>query len=275
MGTFTYAPEANLYKPWNLQFDPSSITRQALPGGYILWFGQLKDGNTFWLHERGGAIVSLTVSDGMTDLVSADISVPAAPLLAWYNAGSFSGPKWANYLMAGSDTINGSVGADKLYGGDGNDTFHGDAGNDMINAGNGNDTLFGDAGNDTLFGGAGDDTLSGGAGRDGMTGGAGADTFVFDTAPDRTNVDRVSDFVHLQDKLAFSAATFAALSPGALSADTLALGTAATTANQHLIYDQASGSLWYDADGVGGAAQQLVATLTNHAQLSALDLLVI
>ena len=275
MTTFTYAPEANLYKPWNLQFDPSSITRQALPGGFILWFGQLQDGNTFWLHERAGMIVNLTVSDGMTDLVSADLSLPSTPLLTWYNAGAFNGMKWASYLMSGSDTIIGSTGADKLYGGDGNDTFHADAGNDLLIAGNGNDTAFGDAGNDILLGGAGNDMLSGGLGRDALTGGAGADTFVFDTAPAKTNVDKIVDFTPLEDKFALAITAFGALAAGPLTASAFALGTTATNADQHVIYDQATGSLWYDADGNGSAAQQLIAQLANHALLSGSDILVI
>jgi Ca2+-binding RTX toxin-like protein len=257
MGTFTYALEANLYKPWNLQFDPSSITRQGLPGGFILWFGQLTDGNTFWMHEKAGQIVSLTVSDGSVDLVSATLALPSAPLLAWYNASNFSGAKWANYLMSGSDVITGSIGNDKLFGGDGDDW------------------LRGDAGNDALQGAAGNDTLAGGVGKDRLNGGAGADSFVFDTAASKTNVDRVSDFVHLQDTLVFDSAVFSALTLGLLDPAGFSLGTLATTADQHLIYDQTSGSLWYDADGAGGAAQQLVATLTNHAALAAADILVL
>ena len=63
MADFTYAPEAAAYRPWQQTFDPSTIVRQALPGGYTLWFGQLTDGNTFWLHERAGMIVSMTVTD--------------------------------------------------------------------------------------------------------------------------------------------------------------------------------------------------------------------
>jgi len=232
------------------------------------------DGNTFWMHESGGQFVSLTISDGSVDLVSATLSLSSAPIRAWYDASMFSGAKWANYLLSGSDVITGSTGNDKLYGGDGHDTSQGDSGNDVINAGNGNDILRGDAGNDALQGGAGDDTLAGGAGRDGMTGGAGLDSFVFDTAASKTNVDRVNDFAHSQDNLVFDSAVFGTLAPGALDPAAFALGTQATTADQHLVYDQASGSLWYDADGAGGAIQQLVAILANHAALAPADILV-
>jgi len=47
------------------------------------------------------------------------------------------------------------------------------------------------------------------------------------------------------------------------------LGMTATTAAQHLLYDAASGSLLYDADGAGGVAAVLFATVTAGLALSA------
>lgn len=73
-------------------------------------------------------------------------------------------------VLAGKDTINGSVKADIMYGGGGNDTISGGGGGDHMDGGAGNDKLFGKAGNDVLFGGAGNDEL---------TGGNQSDTFVF------------------------------------------------------------------------------------------------
>jgi Ca2+-binding RTX toxin-like protein len=70
----------------------------------------------------------------------------------------------------------------------------------------GNDSLSGGRGADTLDGGAGDDYLRGGPGADLLTGGAGNDTFLID-GPAPTNfadLDRITDFTHDQDRLAFS-----------------------------------------------------------------------
>jgi Ca2+-binding RTX toxin-like protein len=47
------------------------------------------------------------------------------------------------------------------------------------------------------------------------------------------------------------------------------------TTSQHLIYNEATGSLWYDADGSGKAAAVLIAVLDNHSKLTYTDLAVI
>ena len=53
------------------------------------------------------------------------------------------------------------------------------------------------------------------------------------------------------------------------------IGTKATTADHHIVYNSTSGALYYDADGVGGAAQIQIATLSNHALISAGDIVLI
>lgn len=154
-------------------------------------------------------------------------------------------------------------------------------GNNQANAlvGNGAANLLrGLDGNDILTGAAGDDILVGGAGADTLSGGAGADTFRFDLRETAANRDVIQDFVHLADRLAFSRAAFPELSAqpaGALDPLQLALAGAASTAQHHFVYTQATGSLYYDADGVGGAAQVLVATLSTKPVLSAADFLLI
>lgn len=154
-------------------------------------------------------------------------------------------------------------------------------GNALANSLTGNaaaNTLWGLAGNDTLNGGGGDDTLIGGAGADALAGGAGADIFLFDLRETASNRDVIQDFTHLVDRLAFDRAAFtalAALPAGPLDPAQLALGTAATTAQHHLIYTQSSGSLYYDADGAGGAAQVLVAVLSTKPVISAADFMLI
>ena len=154
-------------------------------------------------------------------------------------------------------------------------------GNELANTltGNtGNNQLFGLAGKDAISGGTGDDTISGGLGADTLTGGTGADHFRFDVIETATNKDTIKDFVHGTDKIEIDHSVFAAFAGdplGALNPLELALGTAATTASQHLVYNAATGALYYDANGVGGAAQIQIALLSTKPVLDASDFLLI
>ncbi|MBT2334163.1 VCBS domain-containing protein [Variovorax paradoxus] len=136
-----------------------------------------------------------------------------------------------------------------------------------------NDVLRGGGGNDVINGLAGDDRIAGGTGADILTGGADNDTFVFDSAPNA--VDSITDFnasgsVASGDLIELSLGTFTALSTASgntLSAAEFASlngGGAGNTvgAGVHVIYDSATGNLYYDADGQGVANRTLVATLT-------------
>jgi Ca2+-binding RTX toxin-like protein len=90
------------------------------------------------------------------------------------------------------------------------------------------------------------------------------------------NRDRITDFDPAQDRLEFGHFAFAALGPtGAVAPGAFALGTKATEADDRLIYDEATGTLRYDADGSGGAAAVLVATLGAHTALGVADLFVV
>lgn len=144
---------------------------------------------------------------------------------------------------------------------------------DNILTGNGvANTLSGLAGRDTLWGGAGDDTLKGGAGIDRLTGGTGADTFVFDTLETWAQRDKITDFTPGSDKIALDHTVFALGAPGALDPSAFVLGTRALTADQHVIYNAATGGLLYDADGQGGDAAVLLAVLTGKPVLDAGDI---
>jgi Ca2+-binding RTX toxin-like protein len=138
----------------------------------------------------------------------------------------------------------------------------------------GSDQISGLGGNDSIDGGTGNDTLNGGAGNDTIITGAGTDRVVFNTAIG-ADIDQVQDFSHTFDTFLLDNAIFTALAPGALPAAAFFIGAAATTADQHIIYDSASGALSYDADGVGGAAQTQFAQLTSGLPLANNDFLVI
>jgi len=136
-----------------------------------------------------------------------------------------------------------------------------------------NDQLRGGGGNDVVDGLAGDDRIAGGNGADILTGGADNDTFVFDSAPNA--VDSVTDFnasgsAASGDLVELSLGTFTALSSASgstLSAAEFASSNGggagdAVGAGVHVIYDSATGNLYYDADGLSAANRTLVATLT-------------
>jgi Ca2+-binding RTX toxin-like protein len=144
-----------------------------------------------------------------------------------------------------------------------------------------NDRLSGSAVAESLNGGGGNDTIDGRGGNDTLTGGTGADAFVFDTGPAAGNVDQVTDFVSATDRLNFDNATFTALgADGNFAAGDarFAAGAGFTSgrdASDRIVYDTTTGNLYYDADGSGAGAAQLVATLQGHPALAATDIAVI
>lgn len=137
--------------------------------------------------------------------------------------------------------------------------------------------LFGSLGiaNDRLTGQSGTDILHGGYGRDVLTGGGGADRFVFDHAGEFGSVTVLRDFVPGTDRIGLTLSHFDALS-GLASGATLPdsafhAGAQAETAAQRMIYNAATGALFYDADGAGGETQVLFGVLANKAVLTADD----
>jgi Ca2+-binding RTX toxin-like protein/endo-alpha-1,4-polygalactosaminidase (GH114 family) len=148
-------------------------------------------------------------------------------------------------------------------------------GNTLANAITGNgaaNLLKGEAGNDTIDGGGGGDRIHGGLGDDVLRGGAGADGFFFDTAPGPGNVDRLADFSVADDNIHLSRAVFAGIAAnGPLAAGAFHAGTAAADAADRILYDSATGRIFYDADGSGAAAAILFATVTPGTALTNLD----
>ena len=148
-----------------------------------------------------------------------------------------------------------------------------------IAIGNGGDNAIrGLDGNDTLDGGAGDDLIIGGLGNDALTGGAGRDTFLFDTEGGTAGRDTIKDFAAGTDRIELALSAFGALAgdgPGLLSIAAFTTGTRATSADHHIVYNAATGALFYDADGAGGLAQMQIATLIGRPTLSEVDFVLI
>lgn len=183
----------------------------------------------------------ISVSASYTDLFGAHESVLSAP--AGIVGGVFTGNKSANVLTG--------------TGGD--------------------DSLFGLAGNDKLNGGAGNDRLIGGAGNDVLTGGSGADVFRFDGVPNaKSNLDSITDFLSGTDRIELENAVFTKLAAGSLAAASFVANAApkAVDANDFILYNTTTGTLYYDADGSGKGVAIPIVTLVGHPDLSFTDFLV-
>jgi large repetitive protein len=140
-------------------------------------------------------------------------------------------------------------------------TGTGTAGSDVLAGSSQDDVLSGGGGKDLVFGSGGNDTLTGGTGNDLLMGGLGSDTFVF-AESGTANADTILDFQAGVDSLQLAASAFASAEAnpdGTLKANNFAAQASATTANQHILFDPATGSLFYDADGSGAGAKVLVA----------------
>jgi Ca2+-binding RTX toxin-like protein len=176
----------------------------------------------------------------------------------------------------GIDILFGGTGNDSLFGGTENDTLDGGLGNDSVNGEDGSDKLFGGLGNDSMLGGAGDDTLAGGVGADVMTGGANADIFLFNTALNKkTNIDRITDFSHADDTIQLDDAIFKKAGASTLKAAAFFQGTKAHDASDRIIYNKATGAVFYDDDGTGAHAQIQFAVLTTKPALLSNDFVVV
>lgn len=167
-----------------------------------------------------------------------------------------------------NDTMTGGASNDSLRGGGGTDTLNGGAGNDLLDGGDGADTLNGGAGNDTLIGGLGADRLIGGVGVDS-----------FRLLSPTHGVDIITSYVVVDDVIEVSAAGFGGgLVVGALAAAAFEANATgqATLAETRFVYNNAAGTLWWDADGSGaGARVQITAFAGGVPVLTASEIAVI
>ena len=263
------------------------------------------DGNDRYVVDQTGDVVIETNPDPVTGGIDR-----VASWLAAYTLGD--NVEEGKILLAGAADLTGNALDNTLFAGPGDNVLTGGAGRDTVSyafgtagvtvslalagaqatGGSGSDRLVGienlagspfddaltgDAGTNRLDGGAGRDTLDGGPGPDTLTGGADGDTFVFSFRPtNAADADTIADFNHGSDRLAFDRSMFAALATdqtGGLGAAQFHAGSTAATADDHLIYDQAGGRLYYDPDGSGAGEQILIATLLDAPALSAADVI--
>ena len=148
----------------------------------------------------------------------------------------------------------------------------------VISGNNFNNLLFGGLSNDTLYGGIGNDRLYGEAGNDKLVGGAGSDIFVFNTPLSATaNRDILTDFNHVADTFHLENAIFTKLGAGVhvLNPAFFRAGPKALDANDFIVYNKATGGLFYDINGSGAGGTIPFAVLTNKPVLAANDFVVI
>ena len=86
--------------------------------------------------------------------------------------------------------------------------------------------------------------------------------------------DTLKDFNPVDDTILLSQTAFSALSPGELSQAAFRIGAVATDANQRIIYDSATGQLYYDRDGNGTIAPVEVGKLPGGLAMTAADFFV-
>ena len=255
----------------------------------------------------GTDIVYSSVSYSLND--GSEVESLGALSFTGTTALNFAGNSLANTLLGndGNNQLNGKGGADVMTGRLGNDTYLvNNAGDKAFEAaGGGTDVVYssvsytlandqelenlstitweltdtinltGNSLNNQVIGNAGTNALDGKGGNDALHGKGGQDVFSFTTALGAGNVDDIYGFTSGDDEIQLDNAVFATLADGALNANAFVVGTAAVDADDRIIYNGATGQLYYDADGVGGSAAILFAIVKTAPALDSTDFLVI
>lgn len=210
--------------------------------------------------------------------------------------------------LGGNDILAGGTGVDESYGGLGDDQHFVEnpadqvfesagQGNDRVlagvsyvlsagqsietlstdfNAGTGAIDLTGNEFANSIFGNDGANIIDGRGGSDFLLGLGGADIFVFSAALGSGNVDTLGDFLSGTDRIVLEDSTFVGLTPGAnLPASAFVVGTQAQDADDRIIYNSATGALFFDADGNGAGAAVQFAFLNPGTALTANDFVVL
>ena len=157
-------------------------------------------------------------------------------------------------------------------------SINGVKGNLAISRGTVIEAAVGGKDGDTITGSDYANALYGNLGADRLTGNDGEDFFVFDTAPSAGNADMITDFAVGADSLVFNNAIFTRIGKdGTLDVDAFAANDAGVAGDRgdRVIYDIATGEVFYDADGSRAGKAVLVAEIGAGLALGAGDVLVI
>jgi serralysin len=202
----------------------------------------------------------------------------------------------------GSDYLDGGLGVDRMTGGVGNDRYIVDNALDKVfeNLNEGIDRVdasvsqilalnvenlvltgsdnIGGTGNalaNSIIGNGGNNVIDGKGGKDILRGLAGSDTFAFTTALGGSNIDTVNDYNVAADTFRLENAVFTGLAAGLLAAAAFFKGTAAHDATDRIIYNAATGGLFFDKDGTGAAGAVRFATVSTGLTMTNNDFVVV
>jgi Ca2+-binding RTX toxin-like protein len=128
-----------------------------------------------------------------------------------------------------------------------------------------------------LKGERGADWINGAKGNDVLVGGSGKDAFLFDATLSRTtNVERLTDFRSIDDTLVLDHDVFTKVRGNRwLDSSAFYVGAAAHDSNDRIVYNKATGALFYDPDGSGAAAAIKFAQLNAGTNLRYTDVFVL
>jgi Ca2+-binding RTX toxin-like protein len=267
------------------------------------------DGSDIYYVDDAGDVVIEAANQGAdTIYTSVSYALPAHVEILQATGSdniNLAGNGLANTIVgnAGDNLIDGGAGADRMVGRSGNDIYIvDDAGDVVVEKANGgtdevrssvNYAMTGHVENLTLTGAGaisatgtkfdnviiGNDAanrIDGKGGLDTLTGGGGADTFVFSSKLDAAiNFATITDFENGVDHIALDVKFFKSIGTGGVLDEQFFTFSAPATRDQHLIYDQATGLLSYDADGSGAKAAVAFAQVTPGTILDHSDFLVV
>ncbi len=257
--------------------------------------------------SEGRDIIYTSLSHALA--AGSHVEILSAISLAGTSNINLIGNELDNYIFgnAGENILSGGGGADYLAGGLADDSYYIVSGTETLaeDAGGGRDTAYTDisytltAGADVeilsasavgsttaihltgneiangVIGNAGDNTIDGKGGGDYLAGGGGVDTFAFTTALGAGNVDTIADFQAGIDKIALDSDVFTGLVDGPLPAGAFADSSAPPELDDRIIYNSATGQIFFDADGSDPGAAVLFATVNPGTILMASDFTVI
>jgi Ca2+-binding RTX toxin-like protein len=219
-------------------------------GGADLMAGGRGD-DTYYVDDVNDVIEDFdenTLGVGINDTVRSTISFD----LGQYDAGA----DVENLVLLGNAALDGTGGiaANRIVGNDADNVLRGLGGSD---------TLRGEGGDDKLFGG--DDGPE-----DTLIGGAGMDEFYFEFA-NFNSADRLPDFSSADDSIHLDRGGFTKMPAGELPESAFVEGTAAQDADDRIVYDAATGLLYYDKDGSGAAEAIIFAVVAPDTEVNAND----
>jgi Ca2+-binding RTX toxin-like protein len=263
----------------------------------------LAGNDTYWV-ENVGDTVTESFNQGI-DIVQSYINFTLGADIEklYLRPGAFNGTgnTLSNFIYGNNavNVIDGQGGADRLYGYNGDDTYIVDSTGDLVyetSAAGGTDlvqssvnhtlatnvenltltasTNINGTGNtlaNVIVGGGGNNFIDGKLGNDTLTGGAGNDQFLFSTTLGASNIDTITDYSALNDTIRLDNTIFTGLTAGYITASQFVIGAAATDANHRIIYDSATGALFFDADGSGAGIAKQFATVSTGLALTTSD----